>query len=429
MRISTGMIFDSGVSSMNNLSASIMQVNQQLASGKSINSPADNPVAAAQALDVTQASDINAQYAVNQNNASSALGLAGSQLSSVTDLLTQAQQLAVQAGNATLNSSDRATIATQLTSIFNQMVGLANSQNSSGQYIFSGNKGNTQPFSGTVTTGITYNGDNGQQMLQLSSSQQLAVSDSGNNIFQNIPAGNGYFATANAAGNSGSGVIDGGSVSDPVKWNASNQVNLQVKFEVISGATFYDLVNATTGNSLFTGTASTSNGGGAGDTFTHAYTAGQPIPLSGTGFNFGASVTITGAPTNGDAFNISPGQKQSVFTTLANLITSLTTVSTSTPAGSAQLTNAVSSALTNISNANNNVLTVSSAIGSRQNEVTSLAGVNSSISLQYQQTLSNLQDVNYTQAVSNLTQLQTQLTAAQKSFAMVSQMSLFTFLP
>ena len=429
MRISTGMIFDSGVSSMNNLSASIMQVNQQLASGKSINSPADNPVAAAQALDVTQASDINAQYAVNQNNASSALGLAGSQLSSVTDLLTQAQQLAVQAGNATLNSSDRATIATQLTSIFNQMVGLANSQNSSGQYIFSGNKGNTQPFSGTVTTGITYNGDNGQQMLQLSSSQQLAVSDSGNNIFQNIPAGNGYFATANAAGNSGSGVIDGGSVSDPVKWNASNQVNLQVKFEVISGATFYDLVNATTGNSLFTGTASTSNGGGAGDTFTHAYTAGQPIPLSGTGFNFGASVTITGAPTNGDAFNISPGQKQSVFTTLANLITSLTTFSTSTPAGSAQLTNAVSSALTNISNANNNVLTVSSAIGSRQNEVTSLAGVNSSISLQYQQTLSNLQDVNYTQAVSNLTQLQTQLTAAQKSFAMVSQMSLFTFLP
>ena len=432
MRISTGMIFDAGVSSMNNLSASILQVNQQLSSGKSILSPADNPVAAAQALDVTQASSINAQYAVNQNSASASLGLAGSQLSSVTDLLTQAQQLAVQAGNATLNSTDRATIATQLTSIFNQMVGLANSQNSSGQYIFSGNKGNTQPFSGTVATGITYNGDNGQQMLQLSSSQQLAVTDSGSSIFQNIPVGNGYFATANGAGNSGSGVIDGGSVSDPTKWNASNQSNLQVKFEVISGATYYDLVNATTGNSIFTGTTSTSNGGGAGDTFTHAYTAGQPIPLSqatAPAFDYGASVTITGAPATGDAFNISPGQKQSVFATLSKLISTLNTASTATPAGSAQLTNAVSSALTNLSNANNNVLSVSAAIGSRQNEVTSLAGVNSSIDLQYQQTLSNLQDVNYTQAVSNLTQLQTQLTAAQKSFAMVSQMSLFTYLP
>ena len=134
-------------------------------------------------------------------------------------------------------------------------------------------------------------------------------------------------------------------------------------------------------------------------------------------------------PATNDAFTISPGQKQSVFATLSNLILSLESSSTATPAGSAQLTKSVSSALTNISNANNNILSVQAAIGSRENEVTSLGSINASVNLQYQQTLSNLQDVNYTQAVSNLTQLQTQLTAAQKSFAMVSQMSLFTYLP
>ncbi len=540
MRISTGMIFHSGVSSMNNLSEAMLQVNQQLSTGLSVLTPADNPVAASQALNVTQASNINAQYAVNQTSATTALGLEGSQLASVSDLLTQAQQLTVQAGNATLNSTDRTTIATQLRSIFSQMLGLANSQNSSGQYMFSGNMGNTQSFSGTVETGVTYNGDNGQQNLQLSSSQQLAVSDSGNNIFQNIPAGNGYFATANAAGNGGSGVIDAGSVSDPTKWNASSLGQVTVRFAGISSvtgtvdvsapgiamsagdnqftiavngaapatitlptanfnpvgnppdlaalqasidtalganvakvsvdaanhhlvvtatgavsgsgvaigavagnggmaslfgatpaaaptATYYDLVDAS-GKSLFTGAPSSVLGG----SYSHAYVAGQPIPLSQStspAFDLGASVTITGVPATNDAFTISPGQKQSVFATLSNLILSLESSSTATPAGSAQLTKSVSSALTNISNANNNILSVQAAIGSRENEVTSLGSINASVNLQYQQTLSNLQDVNYTQAVSNLTQLQTQLTAAQKSFAMVSQMSLFTYLP
>lgn len=437
MRISSGMIYDAGINSMNTLTDSLLHTQQQVSSGRRILTPADDPVAAASALGVTQASNINAQYALNQNNATSTLGLEATQLSSAGNLLTQAKQLAVQAGNATLNSSDRTTIATQLRAIFDQMLGIANAQDSSGQYLFSGNKGNTQAFSGTVETGVSYNGDSGQRKLQLSASQQLAVSDSGNAVFQNIAAGNGYFATANGANNSGSGVIDVGSVSDPAKWIASNKGNMQVKFWVDTtgsngppNTTYYDLVDTTTGNSLYTGAASTQGGGS--NTYTHAYTGGQPIPLSQTGapaFNYGASVTITGAPATNDSFSISPGKTQSVFATLSNLILSLESATTATPAGSAKLSNDVSSALTNIDQANSNILSVQAAIGSRQNEVTSLASVNSSLNLQYQQTLSNLQDVNYTQAVSNLTQLQTQLQAAQKSFAMVSQLSLFTYIP
>ncbi|HUW38246.1 MAG TPA: flagellar hook-associated protein FlgL [Rhodocyclaceae bacterium] len=436
MRISSGMIFDAGLNSMNTLTDSLLHTQQQVSSGRRVLTPADDPVAAASALDVTQASNINAQYALNQNNATSALGLEATQLSSAGNLLTQAKQLAVQAGNATLNSSDRTTIATQLRAIFDQMLGIANAQDSSGQYLFAGNKGSTQAFSGTVEGGVSYNGDNGQRKLQLSASQQLAVSDSGNAVFQNIAAGNGYFATANGSGNSGSGVIDVGSVSDPAKWIASNKGNTQVKFWVDTtgsngppNTTYYDLVDSG-GNSLYTGTASTQGGGT--NTYTHVYTGGQPIPLSQTAapaFDYGASVTITGAPATNDSFSISPGKTQSVFATLSNLILSLESASTATPAGSAKLSNDVSSALTNIDQADSNILSVQAAIGSRQNEVTSLASVNSSLNLQYQQSLSGLQDVNYTQAVSDLTRLQTQLQAAQKSFAMVSQLSLFTYIP
>lgn len=437
MRISSGMIFDAGINAINNQTASLLHTQQQVSSGRRILTPADDPVAAARALDVTQAKDITAQYALNQDSAKSALGLEDAQLSGVSEMLTRVKELTVQAGNATASSSDRKTIAIELRSIFDQMFGIANSRDSSGQYMFSGGMGNTQPFTGTADTVVSYNGDNGQRKLQLSASRQLEVSDSGNDVFQHIVTGNGYFATASAGSNSGSGIIDTGTVSDPTKWNSSNKGNMQVKLWVDTGGTigpanttYYDLIDTATGFSKFTGAASAQ--GGAGNTYTHVFTGGQQIPLSqdtaGPAFDYGASVTITGAPATNDSFTISPGANQSVFATMSKLILSLESSSTATAAGSAKLTSDVNSALTNIDQVNSNILRVRSAIGSRLNEVDSLASVNSDLNLQYQQTLSTLQDVDYTKAVSDLTRMQTQLQAAQKSFVQVSQLSLFTYI-
>lgn len=432
MRISTGMIFDAGISAINNQTAALLHTQQQVSSGRRILSPADDPVAAARALDVTQAKDITVQYAGNQESAKSALGLEDAQLSGVSDLLARVKELAVQSGNAALNTTDRKAIAVELRARFSEMLGIANSQDSSGQYLFSGYMGGTQAFSGTVDTGVTYNGDDGQLKLQLSASRQLEVSDSGNALFNHIASGNGYFATGYAAGNAGSALIDTGTVSDPTKWNSSSKGNMQVKFEIIGGTTYYDLVDTATGFSKFTGGLSTSNGGGAGDTFTHAYTSGKPIFLiqdtAGPAFDYGASVMITGTPATTDAFTISPGSSQSAFATMSNLILSLESSSTTTAASSAKLTMDVNAALANIDQVDGNVLRVRAGIGSRLNEIDALASVTSDVNLQYQQTLSNLQDVDYTKSISDLTRMQSQLDAAQKSFLKVSQMSIFNFI-
>jgi flagellar hook-associated protein 3 FlgL len=443
MRISTGMMFDLGVSSINKQSASLLHLAQQVSSGRRILTPSDDPVAAARALEVQQAQDITSQYTTNQSNAKSALGLSDAALSSVGDLLNRVRQLAVYGGNGSLATSDRKSIADELTANFDQLLGLANSTDGTGQYLFSGYMGSTQPFAGTVANGVIYFGDSGQRLLQASASRQLQVSDAGNDVFMQIPGGNGYFATNYATTNTGTGVIDTGSITSPSTWNGLVDKSYDIRFwkDPATSTTYYDIVNTTTGSanigkSLLTGLAAASPPatfpGGL-----RTYASGQAIQLKNQGtepaFDLGAYVTITGSPTSSgatpDTFTITPAASQDVFKTISNLIAALSSSQAATPAGNAALANQIGSALTNLDQANNNVLRIRSLVGSRLNEVDALGNTNSALSLQYQQTLSNLQDLDYAKAISDLTRNQTGLTAAQKTFQMTTQLSLFNYLP
>lgn len=439
MRISSGMIFDAGVTAINRQASDLLHLQQQLATGRRILTPADDPVASATALEVTQAADITKQYAKAQDNASAALSIAESQLHSATEIVTQIRTLALYAGNGGLSNTDRQSIATQMRAGFEQMVGIANAKDASGQYIFSGYMGNTTPFAGTVETGVSYFGDDGQRFLQVSPSMQLAVSDSGNNLFNRVSNGNGVFVANYATTNSGTGVINAGSVIDATKWrDTDNSGNLEVRFWVDSAGTigpanttYYDLVDVAVNPpvSLFTGGPATE--GGVTNTYTHKYEAGQAISFSGLAApydDFGINVTITGAPASGDSFSIQTGSSQGVFETLRYLILAVERPVTAGTNDMARLTNDLASAIGNIDQASQNFLTVRSSIGSRMNTADSLKSVNESVSLQYQQVLSNLQDIDYTKTISDLTRTQTQLQAAQQSFVKVSQLSLFNYI-
>jgi flagellar hook-associated protein 3 FlgL len=202
-----------------------------------------------------------------------------------------------------------------------------------------------------------------------------------------------------------------------------------------SGATFYDIVDVTSSQSLLT------NSLAATPTFSQPFPStpagmrrfspGQPINLSGLAgptANYGVSVTISGDPANGDAFKVKPSSSQSVFKTVANLIETLERTASGDPATSAQYSNDIGFALTNLDQATENILRVRAAIGSRMGEIDSLSSVNEDLTLQYQQTLSQLQDLDYAKAITDLTRKQTDLQAAQQSFIRTSQLSLFNYL-
>lgn len=401
MRVSSGMIFDVGVGSIQRQTSSLLHTQQQLSSGRRILTPADDPVGAARALEVTQAKEITAQYGTNQDNARSTLGLVEGQLGAVGDLIQYVRDRVVQAGNTTLSDSDRKSIAADLRAQFGQLLGLANSTDGAGQYLFAGYQGATKPFAGNPDTAVAYAGDDGQRALQVSASRQLPVSDSGNDVFMRISNGNGTFATSANAANTGGGVIDAGNVLNPA---AVTGHNYAISFSVVGTTTTYNVVDQATTLSVASGT----------------YAAGSAISFDG------ASVTIDGAPANGDSFGVAPSSSQSLFTTVSNLIAALEAPVNGT-AGAAQLSNSIGQALTNLDQAQDNILRVRASIGSRQAELDALTSIGEDMSLQYADTLSRLQDVDYAQAISQLTQQQTNLEAAQKSFLKVSGLSLFNY--
>ncbi|MBP9712245.1 MAG: flagellar hook-associated protein FlgL [Sterolibacterium sp.] len=439
MRISTNMIYEVGVGAIGRQTSQMLQTQQQLATGRRVLTPADDPVASAGILETSQGVALTKQYTAALDNTSDTLALAESQLQGAGDLLIQVRTLAVQAGNSSLSNSDRQSIATQMRASFEQLMGIANTRDASGQYIFSGFQGNTQPFAGTVNEGVAYAGDDGQRFLQVSPSQQLAVSDSGNEIFNHVPSGNGVFATDYGAANVGTGIVNGGNVLVPSQWQSpNNSGNLQVSFWTDTAGqngppntTYYDLVDAAANPpvSLFTGTPPVP--GGPTNTYSHAYVAGQPISFSGLAApynDFGVTVTISGKPASGDSFSVKSSSGQSVFATLGRFIKALERPLSGATDDTTRLGNEVASMLGNVDQAHQSLLTTRAAIGARMGTADALQSVNGDVSLQYQQTLSRLQDVDVTQAISDLTRLNTQLQAAQQSFVKISQLSLFNYL-
>ena len=84
--------------------------------------------------------------------------------------------------------------------------------------------------------------------------------------------------------------------------------------------------------------------------------------------------------------------------------------------------------MTNLDQAFDNITRVQATIGTRLQEIDSLGNAASDLDIQYQSTLSDLQDLDYTKAISDFIKQQTNLEAAQKSFAQISGMSLFNYL-
>ena len=405
MRISTNMIFEMGSSKIGDLRADLMKTQQQISTNTRVLTPADDPIAAASALGLNQAMSMNSQFATNRNNAKNSLGQEENILQSVTDMLTSLKSVVVGAGNGSLSNDQRQTYLAQLNSSFDELMGMANSRDENGNYIFAGYQTGTEPFTKSAT-GATYNGDQGQRMLQVGPARQMASSDSGSAIFEGGVTGNGRFVTAANAANAGSGIISSGSVTNLAQLTGHDY---SVAFAIdAANVTTYTVTDNSTVPPTAVATA-------------QPYTSGQPIEFDGMRFD------VEGKPANGDTFSVKPSTNESIFTTLTNLIAAISQPATDAD-GQAKLTNSLNTANDNLDNALQNISAVRSTVGSRLNEIDSLDSVGSGLQIQYQQTLSDLVDIDPVEAYSRFTQQQFTLDAAQKTFIKTAGLSLFDML-
>jgi flagellar hook-associated protein 3 FlgL len=392
IRVSSYNFYESSNQSINADQSALISTQEELATGKQINSPADNPVGAAQAALVQSDLTQLGQYASNQQQATQLLGDSSSTLTQAINILQSVNTTLVEAGNGTLSASDRTGLATQLQQQLNALVGLANTGDGQGGYLFGGSANGSAPF---VQDGnaVTYAGDNIASAVQVSASTTVQTRFPGDGVFLQVPTGNGIFATTAGSTNTGSGTITPGTVTSPTALTGD-------PYTITFGAGgAYQVVNNATSATVASGT----------------YTGPTTI-----GFD-GMQVELSGSPAAGDTFDVTPAGTQSVFGIVANAISAL-----QMPAGAASSAD-LSSALSGVGQSITSLSTTQAAMGSQLQQLNNYASVNSSQTLQDQTQMSNLVDVNYAQAVSQLSQQQTQFQAALQSYADISKLSLFNY--
>jgi flagellar hook-associated protein 3 FlgL len=394
MTISTIGFQTDALEQMEALDAALAKTQSELSTGLQIQNAADNPAGMAQVNQLNVELSASQQYVTNGNAASTNLKLEEQALTDGTNILQSAQDLTVQANNSALTASERQDIATQLSQLLQQLVGVGNSTDSNGNYLFGGYANSTQPFAQSGNS-VIYSGASGVNQIQIGSDQSVSAGDTGSSVFMNVPAGNGTFTTAAGSANTGTASIDAGTVTNPSAWVPDTYT---ISF---SSPTQYQITNSG-GTVVSSGT----------------YTSGNAIAFDGV------QVTLTGAPATGDQFTVAAAGTASVFSTLSGLVSTLT----STTLNSAQLTTQVGTALQQLQGAVAHMGDVQASVGSRVNVITSAQSSAQTQQTNLQSSVSSLQDVDYAAAVTQLNTEEVSLQAAQESYASLAKLSLFNYL-
>jgi len=193
MHLSTSMIYQQSTNAIDNNYSQMAATELQLSSGTRVNVPSDDPIAAAQAVGVNQTEAMDSQYSAASASATNSLSLESSVLTQITTVIQSAQTLIVQAGDGTMSDSDRQSLATTLQSYQSQLLSLANTKDSNGNYIFAGYNTDTAPFTaGTDDAGnATYDYTGGSQAItqQVDGNTSMAISDIGSTVFDKLQVG------------------------------------------------------------------------------------------------------------------------------------------------------------------------------------------------------------------------------------------------
>jgi flagellar hook-associated protein 3 FlgL len=398
MRLSSATIYNQSLSSMLAQESAYQDAAQEVASGTRVVNPSDDSLAAAQAVNVRQAIAANEQYADSRDAISTSLSQEESTLDSINDAISSAMSLLVQANNGTLSDADRESIATSLQGVYDTLVTLANATDSNGNYLFSGYQSQSAAFVEDADGNLVYQGDDNVVTQQVSSTQSMASGDNGATIFMSVSSSAGFIAEA--GDNSGSVTYDGPDITD------TQDANYGTGFTV----TFSTAADGTAQYSIDGATAV-------------AYTEGETLEVNGL------SMTLEGTPVDGDSITVSAAADADpdLFATLQNLISALQTP-VETDADQAALSNTLSTASRQLSNAQDNVLTVQTSVGSRLNQLEVLDTIGDDLALSYTERLSGLVDADYTESVTEYTSLQVALQAAQQTFVSIQKMSLFEYI-
>lgn len=395
-RISTAGIHSAAIAQLSKQQTALVKTQAQVASGKRLQAPSDDPIATMRILSMEQGRANIEQYNRNSDILQSRLNLSEQALGDISSLLQNVRDRALQANNAAMDRGALGSLAAEIRARSQELLDIANRRDGNGEYLFGGFSTSTQPFSKT-SSGVSYVGDQGVRTLQIGTDQRVPDGFTGTDIFLRIPEGNGTFTTATGVHN-GSGSIDTGQVVTQANWvpdtyaiNFTSDTTWEVRDS--------SAVLVASGN----------------------YVAGGSIAFNGV------SVTVNGAPASGDSFTVAPAVTKDIFTMLDELASSLENAGT-TASGKSLVNTAVASGLTQIDQSLDKVLNTRAIVGIRLGTIDNAQSSRDELDDQLAESVGNLRDVDYAAAIAQMNQQLTSLQAAQAAYSRIAQLSLFDYL-
>ena len=393
-RLGSANTYDNAVRQLTARQSQLSNLQEQLTAGKKVLRPSDDPSGAAQAeRAITRMARVTTDQRaleVQRNAVATAESTLGDAVTAVQDF----RALAVQAGNTSLTATDRASIAQQMTTLRDQILGYANEKDSNGQPLFGGLGSTAAPFSDT-SGGVTFNGIAGQTA---GGAVSVPATLDGAATWMNVPTGNGVFAITQASGTS-TVYTDAGKVTDP---SAVTGANYNIVFNVSGGVTTYDVLNTTAGTTVQSG---------------QPYLGGQAIAFDGI------SLTPSGTPANGATLQVKPSTHASLFGVLDAAIAGIRDA-TSTGA----VAQNVSQALVQIDSGLSRLQSSRGTAGDLLNRVDDISGRQADRSIQLEADRSRAEDIDMVKGVSDFQTQQTAYSAALGSYAQIQKQSLFNFI-
>jgi flagellar hook-associated protein 3 FlgL len=184
MRISTSQYFETSAANYSRTYGNVVKSGEEAASGVRVNTAADDPLGAARLLQLSQQSSMLTQYQSNITSAQTSMTASETALTSITDSLQRARELTLAASNATYTDADRKATAEELTQIQSQVLGLMNSQDASGNYLFAGSKATTAPYTLNSDGTYSYNGDQTSVNVAIGQGVSIATNTTGYEAFE-----------------------------------------------------------------------------------------------------------------------------------------------------------------------------------------------------------------------------------------------------
>ena len=469
MRVTTNMVYSQSLLGMKTNNSKMFTAMNQATSGLRVVNPSDDPLAATLALGVNQNKTINMEFMGNQSAVDASLRNVETQLNDIVGVLHRLRDRLIEAGDGAYQDIDVQTLSYDMRQMMDEMLGLSNSKDDQGSYLFSGYQAALQPFvksrDAAGNTIINYYGDQGERLLQVGPNRYMPMTYSGDDLFISIPTGNTYFQALDDPTNRGSGVISPVGITDPTKWNnPANSKDYSIVFGVDwttlqpDGPVYkYDIIDNVSGNSMLTGLPPTGTPDDPDNptAYWRTFEPGDEIvfhdlPGETAGpWDYGFAVKIDGQPDAytldggityiSDTFTITEANPQSTFDTLLNLLGSLdsprNTLSDPTPwnpnptlNGNTPYVNAITQALQNIDHALDRALKVQTEIGTHLREVEALSSNGADVNLIYTENISNYVSADYADSMTDFSKFKLALQISQQTFAQISNLSVFNFI-